>query len=100
MSSKKLIFNHNDDDSEPESLMSRCFQISPNVQYREVPTTGEEYLLCVRRERERYAAVSSCEQDYSKFDTDKDCFIEEVILKFLVSIGDLEAKYIHNLYSD
>lgn len=78
MSNKKLILNHYDDDSEPESLIARCFQVSSDVKYREVPTTGEEYLLSVMRERENCAAVTRCKQDYSKFAKNQDCFIVEV----------------------
>lgn len=78
MSSKKLILNYHDDDSEPESLIARCFQVSSDVKYREVPATGEEYLLSVMREREKCAVVTRCKQDYSKFAKNQDCFIVEV----------------------
>lgn len=78
MSSNKLTLNNHDDDSEPESLIARCFQISSHVKYKEVPTTGEEYLLSVMKEREKCAVVTRCKQDYSKFAKNQDCFIEEV----------------------
>lgn len=82
MTTKKLLYKRADY-SEPESLTARCFQINSDVEYREVPTTGEEYLLSVIREREDCAVVTRCKQDYSKFAKNQDCFVEEVKFKQL-----------------
>ncbi|KAM3967679.1 gemin 2 isoform 1-T1 [Aphomia sociella] len=78
MSSNKFIYKankHNEDDL--ESLTSPCFQIGSEVQLKEVPTTGEEYLLKVIKERQNYCTVTKCNKDYSIFAKNQSCFVEE-----------------------
>ncbi|XP_026758646.1 gem-associated protein 2-like isoform X2 [Galleria mellonella] len=78
MSSNKYIYKatrSNDDDA--ETLVSPCFHVGPEVQLKEVPTTGEEYLLKVIKERQNYSTITKCNKDYSKFSKNQSCFIEE-----------------------
>lgn len=66
------------DESDSDSLLTPCFQINPDVVLKEVPTTGEEYLLRVIKERQSFASVSRCDKDYSKFAKNQSCFAEEL----------------------
>lgn len=79
MSKNKLVCKLKDDDEDSDPLLSPCFQISPGVELKEVPTNGEEYLLQVKKEREKYSFVSKCNKDYSKFACNQSQFAEEVI---------------------
>lgn len=79
MTTRKYLYkanSHDEDDSDP--LMSPCFQISRDVELKDVPTTGEEFLLKVMKERENYAIVTKCNKDFSKFARNQSCFINEV----------------------
>lgn len=67
----------NDDE---DSLISPCFQISNDVELKDVPTTGEEYLLKVMNERKNYATVTRCDVDCSKFSRNQSRFVVEVML--------------------
>lgn len=68
MAQKKCVFKKDNSDYEEEDFFtSKCFQVSPDVQFKEVPTNGEEYLLKVIKERENYATVLQCDYiDYKK----------------------------------
>ncbi|CAB3240934.1 unnamed protein product [Arctia plantaginis] len=68
MAQKKCLFKKENSDYEEEDFFtSKCFQVRPHVQFKEVPTNGEEYLLKVIREREKYASVLQCDYiDYKK----------------------------------
>ncbi|CAD0194851.1 unnamed protein product [Chrysodeixis includens] len=57
MTDKKFIFKKNDND---EYLGIKCFQVNPDVEMKDVPTNGEEYLLKVMAERANYASVAIC----------------------------------------
>ncbi|XP_028158764.1 gem-associated protein 2-like [Ostrinia furnacalis] len=75
---EKCIFIAQKDDEDSDSLSSLCFQISPDVQLKEVPTNGEEYLLKVMKERKKYKTVTTCEKDYTKFAKNQSCFVHEL----------------------
>lgn len=62
MTDKKLVFNSQEND---EYLGVQCFQVDPNLEEKEIPTSGEEYLLKVMKERARYATISKCKLDHS-----------------------------------
>lgn len=75
---KRVIYNARNtetDDEEP----SRCFEISPDVEMKDIPITGEEYLLKVIKERQQCAAVTVCAKDVSKFAKNQSRFYKEVI---------------------
>ncbi|XP_023946806.2 gem-associated protein 2 [Bicyclus anynana] len=78
MSTEKLVYKIQRDDDDSDSLSFTCFQIGPEVELKEVPTNGEEYLLKVKKEREKYSAVSKCNKDYSKFARNQSQFVEEL----------------------
>lgn len=65
MASRKCVYKKNSlDYDEEEFFTSRCFEISSDVQLKEIPSNGEEYLLKVIEERSKYAPVLQC--DYKK----------------------------------
>ncbi|XP_068626611.1 gem-associated protein 2 [Battus philenor] len=79
MSKKKVVLKAkvlNNDDT--DILMSPCFQITSNVELKDIPTTGEEYLLKVIKERENYSQVTKCDQDISKFAKNQSRFVKEL----------------------
>ncbi|CAG4954539.1 unnamed protein product [Colias eurytheme] len=78
MSAKQCIFKLNKAEEQEDSLKSPCFQISKNVELKEIPTTGEEYLLKVMNERRNHATVTRCNIDCSKFSRNQSCFVEQV----------------------
>ncbi|XP_039760032.1 gem-associated protein 2-like isoform X2 [Pararge aegeria] len=78
MSTKKLVYKIKRDDEDSETLKSTCFQISPDVELKDVPTNGEEYLLKVKKERERYSSILKCNKDYSIFAPNQSQFVEEL----------------------
>lgn len=65
------------DDEDNLDIVSPCFKISPDVQLKEVPTNGEEYLLKVIKERKNIAAVTKCNKDYSKFAENQSQYVHE-----------------------
>lgn len=67
-----------DRDEDDESLSSPCFQIDPNVELKDIPTTGDEYLLKVMKERQSCLVVTKCNEDFSKFAKNQSCFVKEV----------------------
>ncbi|KAG6450534.1 gem-associated protein 2-like [Manduca sexta] len=77
MSVKKCIYkDHKNEES--DNLSSPCFQISSDVQLKEVPTNGEEYLLKVIQERKNISTVTKCDKDFSKFAKNQSCFVKEL----------------------
>lgn len=76
--SHKCIYKAKKDDDDRDEISALCFQISPDVQLKDVPTNGEEYLLKVMQERQNYSIVTKCTKDYSKFAKNQSCFIKEV----------------------
>ncbi|XP_073957422.1 gemin 2 isoform X2 [Choristoneura fumiferana] len=73
---KRVIYNARNtenDDEEP----SKCFQISPDVEMKEIPITGEEYLLKVIKERQQCAVVTVCDKDVSQFAKNQSRFYKE-----------------------
>ncbi|XP_011567024.3 gem-associated protein 2 [Plutella xylostella] len=60
-----------------DSLVIPCLQIDPNVELKEVPTTGEEYLLKVMKERQKCVVVTKCNKDISKFAKNQSRFVVE-----------------------
>lgn len=63
MSDKKFIFKNNGND---DYLGIKCFQVDPNVEMKEIPTNGEEYLLKVMSERANYASIATCKLSNSE----------------------------------
>lgn len=57
-----------------------CFQINTDVQLKDIPTTGEEYLLQVIQERQNCSDITESNEDYSKFAKNQSCFVEEVMV--------------------
>lgn len=97
-STKKHLYKTNrHDEDDPDPLMSPCFQISPDVELKDVPTTGEEFLLKVMKERENYAIVTKCSKDFSKFARNQSCFINEVKIFFFVNTVVVYNIYYHYL---
>ncbi|XP_045772737.1 gem-associated protein 2-like [Maniola jurtina] len=78
MSTNKCVYKSKGDDEDSDSLMAQCFPISSDVELKEFPTNGEEYLLKVIKEREKYAVVSKCNKDYSKFARNQSQFVKEL----------------------
>ncbi|XP_038208045.1 gem-associated protein 2-like [Zerene cesonia] len=78
MSAKQCIFKLNKPNQQEESLISPCFQISKNVELKEIPTTGEEYLLKVMNERRNHATITRCNVDCSKFSRNQSRFVTQV----------------------
>ncbi|XP_062524730.1 gem-associated protein 2 isoform X2 [Bombyx mori] len=76
MSLKKYLKTMKDDEDNLD-IVSPCFKISPDVQLKEVPTNGEEYLLKVIKERKNIAAVTKCNKDYSKFAENQSQYVHE-----------------------
>ncbi|CAH0405266.1 unnamed protein product [Chilo suppressalis] len=66
------------DDKEEDFLNSPCFKIGSGVQLKDVPTTGEEYLLKVMKERQNYSTITKCNKDYSKYLKNQSCFVVEL----------------------
>lgn len=85
MSTKKYCYKSKfSDDEDEDFLFSRCFAVSSDVQMREIPTNGEEYLLNVINERQNISAVTICKQDYRKLSLKQTCFVKEVSNNFLL----------------
>ncbi|CAK1602240.1 unnamed protein product [Parnassius mnemosyne] len=81
MPKNKIVVKPKDCDTDnPDDLLSPCFQINSNVELKDIPTTGEEYLLKVIKERENYSQVTKCDKDYSKFAKNQSCFVNELPL--------------------
>lgn len=80
MSAKKKIIKaqHHDDDDDLDFLSSPCFKIDPNVQIKDVPSTGDEYLLKVIKERQKCLVITKCNKDLSKFAKNQSRFVKEV----------------------
>ncbi|CAH2102319.1 unnamed protein product [Euphydryas editha] len=77
-SNKKCFHKKVKFDGDSDSLLTPCFQINSDVVLKEIPTTGEEYLLRVIKEREKFSTVSKCDKDFSKFAKNQSCFVEEL----------------------
>ncbi|XP_013197178.2 gem-associated protein 2 [Amyelois transitella] len=79
MPQNKCVFKNrcHDEEAESDVLMSPCFQISPDVELKDVPTSGEEYLLKVMQERQKCTTITKCNKDYSKFAKNQSCFVKE-----------------------
>lgn len=77
MSARKYTNKASDLDDE-DFLTSPCFQIGAGVQLKDFPTSGEEYLLTVIKERQKCAVVTKCDKDFSKFAKNQSCFVQEV----------------------
>ncbi|XP_072941305.1 gem-associated protein 2 [Epargyreus clarus] len=78
MSKKQVLYACNGDDEETEESMSPCFFINPDVELKEVPTNGEEYLRRVIQERKSYSPVSTCTINYSKFAQNQSQFVQQI----------------------
>lgn len=78
MTEKKCIYKSRDDDENGDVLSSPCFRIGPEVLLKDFPTTGEEYLLKVMKERQSCSIITKCTKDYSKYSKNQSCFVEEV----------------------
>lgn len=86
MPKKKVILKAKVPENEnADALMSPCLYINPDVEFKDIPTTGEEYLLKVIKERENYSQVTKCQQDISKFAKNQSCFISEVSRQIVTS---------------
>lgn len=72
-----------EDIDEPDYLLLPCFQIDPDVKMKDVPTTGQEYLLKVIKERQNYKTVTTCNKDLSVFAANQSFFAQEVTKLFL-----------------
>ncbi|XP_063545892.1 gem-associated protein 2 isoform X1 [Cydia strobilella] len=59
-------------------LITQCFEISSDVEMKEIPLTGEEYLLKVITERANVAAVTVCHKDITQFAKNQSLFFKEV----------------------
>lgn len=78
---RKYVFKANkkqDDGDISDSLMSPCLQISQDIELKDIPSNGEEYLLKVMKERQNYSTVTTCNRDFSKFARNQSCFVKEV----------------------
>ncbi|XP_041975484.1 gem-associated protein 2-like [Aricia agestis] len=79
MSTKKIVYKSTKEHhEETDSLSSPCFQINSDVELKETPTTGEEYLLKVINERRQYSFVTRCNKDYTKYARNQSCFVNEM----------------------
>ncbi|XP_063545893.1 gem-associated protein 2 isoform X2 [Cydia strobilella] len=58
-------------------LITQCFEISSDVEMKEIPLTGEEYLLKVITERANVAAVTVCHKDITQFAKNQSLFFKE-----------------------
>ncbi|XP_063548469.1 gem-associated protein 2-like [Cydia strobilella] len=67
------IENQTDDDD----LLPKWFEIRSDVELKEIPSTGEEYLLKVVKERANIAAVTVCDNDITKFTKNQSRFYKE-----------------------
>ncbi|XP_049875545.1 gem-associated protein 2-like [Pectinophora gossypiella] len=67
-----------DHESDQDDILKPCLQIGSEVKLKDVPTTGEEYLLKVMKERQNYDAVTICKKDFSKYNKNQDRFIYEI----------------------
>ncbi|XP_045527956.1 gem-associated protein 2 [Pieris brassicae] len=63
---------------EKDTLLFPCFQISNDVKLKDVPSTGEEYLLAVINERRNCQMVTKCKIDCSKFAQNQSEFVKEI----------------------
>ncbi|XP_022130235.2 gem-associated protein 2 isoform X2 [Pieris rapae] len=63
---------------EKDNLLFPCFQISNDVKLKDVPSTGEEYLLAVINERRNCQMVTKCKIDCSKFAQNQSEFVKEI----------------------
>ncbi|KPJ08682.1 Survival of motor neuron protein-interacting protein 1 [Papilio machaon] len=87
MPKKKVILKAQIPDNEKtDALMSPCLYINPDVEFKDIPTTGEEYLLKVMKERENYSQVTKCQQDISKFAKNQSCFVAELPRAYVADI--------------
>ncbi|XP_047532876.1 gem-associated protein 2-like [Vanessa atalanta] len=77
-STKKHVYKTTTHEDDSDSLLSPCFKINSDVALKEIPTTGEEYLLKVMKERENYSTVTKCDKDFSKFAQNQSCFVKEL----------------------
>ncbi|CAG9581593.1 unnamed protein product [Danaus chrysippus] len=78
---RKYVFKGNkkqDDGDISDSLMSPCLQISQDIELKDIPSNGEEYLLKVMKERQNYSTVTTCNRDFSKFARNQSCFVKEL----------------------
>ncbi|CAK1540162.1 unnamed protein product [Leptosia nina] len=77
MSNKKCVIKINKNDAEEDTLMFPCFQIPSNIELKNIPSTGEEYLLTVINERNTCTKVTTCDIDRSKFAHKQTLFVKE-----------------------
>ncbi|KAJ2948144.1 hypothetical protein O0L34_g9945 [Tuta absoluta] len=66
-----------DDLENSDDLLKPCFLVDPSVELKEVPETGEEYLLKVINERKKCKEITECDVDVSKFAKYQNCFVED-----------------------
>ncbi|XP_048005725.1 gem-associated protein 2 [Leguminivora glycinivorella] len=60
-----------------DDLITKCFEISSDVEMKEIPITGAEYLLKVMTERANVAAVTVCDKDITQFAKNQSLFVKE-----------------------
>lgn len=67
-----------DDDTADSSICAPvCFQIDPEIEYREVPTNGHEFLLRVMEERKRFPTITKCNIRLSELSSKQSVFAKE-----------------------
>lgn len=56
------MYNSEDEQDEEECDLRPCFDVDLNLDIKGAPTTGEEYLVTVIKERRNLPAVSRCDK--------------------------------------
>ncbi|XP_047985556.1 gem-associated protein 2-like [Leguminivora glycinivorella] len=75
---KSVIYKTNlENKTDDDELLPKCFAISSDVEMKEIPLTGEEYLLKVVTERAKIAAVTICDKDVTQFAKNQSRFYKE-----------------------
>ncbi|XP_061709093.1 gem-associated protein 2-like isoform X1 [Cydia pomonella] len=74
---RSVIYTANVENQTDDDLLPKCFEIGSDVEMKEIPNTGEEYLLKVVKERANVAAVTVCDKDITKFTKNQSRFYKE-----------------------
>ncbi|XP_061709298.1 gem-associated protein 2 isoform X2 [Cydia pomonella] len=75
---RRIIYKVNDKKKiDHDELITKCFEIGSDVEMKEIPLTGEEYLLKVMTERANVAAVTVCDKDITQYAKNQSLFFKE-----------------------
>lgn len=72
-----------DEADNSEFLAPVCFHIDTNIEFKDVPSNGHEFLLKVIQERQSCPTVTKCKTDLTNFSSRQSVFALEVSILYI-----------------